>query len=174
MEADFEKRVEKMDPRFEGNEWTLESKRAGIDDAVNEIIRRMKESGWNEDEIGLFQVAITEALANAIIHGNLGLKKDQNEDKGVYDDRVSAAENDPKLVGKKVLVGINIAPDEAIISVTDEGDFVAKEKSAEVEDANIYTYSGLGGGLIYLICDRVETSPGKVTLYKKRNAEAKK
>lgn len=156
--------------RFEGDRWELESTKEAVNAAGDEIERRLH-LAWGEEGAGLLPVVAREVLANAVIHGNLGLKKKKGEDPGEYNNRIDEAEKDLKLRNKKVVVELDIGAEEAKISILDEGGFdqggFERPDLSKTEVAT-YDYSGLGRGIMFEVCDKVEFSPGKVVLYKKR------
>ena len=65
--------------RFNGDHWTLESHMTEADAAVQVVRERLDEVGRSDDEIGQFDVAVGEAITNAITHGNLGIERESDE-----------------------------------------------------------------------------------------------
>jgi len=70
--------------RFNGDHWTLESHLTEADAAVQAIMGRLNEAGWTDDEIGQFDVAVAEAINNAITHGNFGIEREPGESSEAY------------------------------------------------------------------------------------------
>jgi len=67
----FENKIEDVqgaenENRFNGDHWTLESHMTEADAAVQVVRERLDEAGWTDDEIGQFDVAVGEAITNAI------------------------------------------------------------------------------------------------------------
>jgi serine/threonine-protein kinase RsbW len=151
MSPENEKNFKKSQERF-NEEWILESKREEVDRAAQKIVGCLRDLGWSSDEAEGFELAITEAIANAVVHGN-------EED-----------------INKKVTVALNLTKDDAEIVVTDEGKgFDPKEIPDPREGEGLTASHGRGIFLISNICDRVEFSDeGRtITLIKKRNSSIK-
>lgn len=50
--------------------WSIPSTRAAINRAVHEVLRLARRHGCTGDDISDIEIALREALANAVIHGN--------------------------------------------------------------------------------------------------------
>lgn len=125
----------------------LESERAKVDEVVEKVEKQLLDLGWTSDEIGGFDVAISEAMANAIVHGN-------------HDDK-----------SKKVTVEIDLGEREATVSVANEGGgFDVSAVMDPTADENILKTSGRGIFLMRQYCDTVEFLDGgkKAVLTKRR------
>lgn len=154
--------------RFDGDHWTLESHIVEADAAAQAIKERLAAAGWSDDEIGQFDVAISEAITNAIIHGNLGIERGSDEDSKAYRARIDAADVSAENM-KKVSVDIALLPDYVTVIVEDEG-------KKEIDPDNLpdpTSPEGLlkpGGRGIYTIleaCDDVDLSvPGRIIMKK--------
>lgn len=158
--------------RFDGDGWALESSHEWVADAMVELEKRLKIAGWSEDEIGLFPTAAEEAFTNAVIHGNLGIKRREEENLADYERRVRDAESMPKFAEKKVRVQLNLSENEATITVEDEGDGFGVDSIPDPKTGErIYEPSGRGIEIMRAACDEVKFSPGKVILSKKRSSK---
>lgn len=81
----------------------------------------LKQHGWNEDEAYQVGYAFQENLKNAIVHGNLGLKKNPGEEKEDWSKTIHNASALPENKDKTVAVTINISPHQVIIMIQDAG-----------------------------------------------------
>ncbi len=93
-----------------------------------------KEAGLEEDVSGKLMLLLSEAVTNAIVHGNL---------------------EDP---AKKVEVEIEIKPESIITTVEDEGEGYDPNKDSEdpLEEDNLLKEGGRGIFLIQEISDEIE------------------
>ena len=76
---------------------------------------------WDEEEIYKINYAFHEILTNAIVHGNLGLKKTQSDKEKDFNGKVMAAEKLPQNRDKKVGIKVILSPTKAIIEIQDMG-----------------------------------------------------
>jgi len=128
---------------------TVESTRKAIGTAADAILDVAREVGCDDDEITDISIALREALANAIIHGN---------------------ESDP---GKRVLVRCYTHEELGmLVAIRDEGkgfdpDHVPDPRNAE----RIHLHHGRGVFMMRELMDRVIHRKGgrEVVLYKKRS-----
>jgi len=94
-------------------------------EAASEYQERMetllKQNGWDEEEAYQISYAFQELLKNAIIHGNLGLKKPPGEEKEDWSKIVPTASALPENKGKTVAVTVSIAPRRVTITIQDVG-----------------------------------------------------
>jgi len=156
----------------DGNEWILESKIDIVSEARDALESRLKGLGWNDDEIGLFPVALGEAVANAVIHGNLRVKKEGGESEESYRSRISQAEKSPEAQAKKVRVELKITADAATVAIYDEGGGFNVGGVPDPKSENrLLETSGRGVDMMRQICDKVEFYPGRVVLYKLREGK---
>jgi serine/threonine-protein kinase RsbW len=127
---------------------TIESTRDAIGAAADEILEVARRIGCDDDEITDISIALREALANAIIHGN---------------------ENDP---GKRVLVRC-YTHDELgmLVAIRDEGKGFDPDEVPDPRNAErIHLHHGRGVFMMRELMDRVMHRKGgrEVVLYKKR------
>jgi serine/threonine-protein kinase RsbW len=128
---------------------TVESTREAIGTAADDILDVARKIGCDDDEVTDISIALREALANAIIHGN---------------------ESDP---GKRVLVRCYTHEDLGLlVAIRDEGkgfdpDDVPDPRNAE----RIHLHHGRGVFMMRELMDQVMHRKGgrEVVLYKKRS-----
>ncbi|MEQ8789173.1 MAG: ATP-binding protein [Pirellulaceae bacterium] len=102
-------------------ELDLPSEAAAGKRAVDELLRRLQEHEWQENDIFGVHLAVEEALVNAIKHGNQ------------YDDQ------------KKVRFLFKLCKDRVRIEIIDEGEgFDPTEVPDPTDDDNLETPSGRG------------------------------
>lgn len=104
---------------FEGNEWTLPTDIYLVEPAVEAFVKKLEEAGWNSDEVFDLQLGFSEALSNAIIHGNLAIVKPE----GSLESTGELAKKKQKLyaTNKKVYVTIDVNRDRVYLKIRDEG-----------------------------------------------------
>jgi serine/threonine-protein kinase RsbW len=101
--------------------------------AVDELLARLKEHDWLENDIFGIHLAVEEALVNAIKHGNQ------------YDDR------------KQVHFLFKVCGDRVLVEIRDEGEgFDPRNVPDPTEDVNLETPSGRGIMLMRNFMSRVE------------------
>lgn len=154
---------------FENDSWVLDTRREALSGAMSALIERLSALGWSEEDLGLFPVAFMEAVGNAEIHGNLGIRKEDGESMEDYNDRISAAENSDEARMKKIRVELKLTADDAEISVCDEGFGFSPESVPDpTRTERLLNLSGRGVDIIKKACDRAEFFKGKTVLYKKK------
>jgi anti-sigma regulatory factor (Ser/Thr protein kinase) len=148
-------------------------------EAINEAEIRTREScealHWPEDKTEEFSFAVREAVANAVIHGNIGIRRNEGETLDAYDERRDAAMRG-EGGKKKVNVEIYARESEMKAVVKDEGNFVAELRQAsdvEGDEEQTMVPSGRGLRIILNGCDEVESAPGQLTLIKYRDGKPK-
>jgi serine/threonine-protein kinase RsbW len=159
--------AEKED-RFNGDHWTLESHIIEADAAAQVVRERLDEAGWTDDEIGQFDVAVGEAIANAITHGNLGIEREPDEPSEVYRARIDTADASAENT-KKVTVEITLSADGVTIVVEDEGKkrIDADKLPDPTSPERILKPGGRGIFSILKACDEVDLSvPGRIMMRK--------
>lgn len=126
---------------FEGNAWILPTDISVISDADDVLVKKLKIVGWdtNSNEVsGMVEFAFHEALMNAIVHGNLGIvKSDDDENLG----QLAIKEQVEHPTDKKVFVTLEISQDRVSIKIRDEGNGFNPEtvQSATSSDAQSKT-----------------------------------
>lgn len=151
------------------NEFSLESRRDAIG-AIDKLIEReLAERGWPEDAAYRFSLAVHEALANAIIHGNLGLKME--DDESGFPAAVAAAEESEENKSKRVKVHVRLSKDDARVQVKDEGAFVPDVMVDPTSEEKLLKGSGRGFLIIDAGVDSLQFSPGEIILYKQNRGD---
>jgi len=167
-----EKNFEVKHGRFEGDEWILDTKREGLDDAVQAFTKRLVDLGWGKDEIGNFPLAFGEALANAVVHGNLGLELGKGEDTGSFNKRIAKAEQSAEAQKRKVRVNLELSKDKAIVTIHDKGGGFSVEGAPDSETVEKFMEPG-GRGITLMreYSDKRAFLPGTVILIKVRHVK---
>jgi len=160
-------------PRFMGDLATLESRLSeAVDpDLEEEVMTRLLAMGLEEESAGKFQIAIREALINAVAYGNLGLVKTPGVTLGDYAEELEALAAKPENAAKKATLELRACMYEGKPAVqavvSDEGKgFDRKNVPDPIADENLLNTAGRGILMMEKFCDRVEFSPGKVVLTK--------
>ena len=79
------------------------------------------DKGWDKLEAYRVSYAFHEILNNAIVHGNLNLKKQPGEREASWWPKILAAENLPENANKFITVSISLTANKVIISIQDQG-----------------------------------------------------
>lgn len=130
------------------------------------------------DETLLLQigVALREALANAIIHGNLEVSSALREGSGkAYDDLIAARRNEPRYSARKVHVTARETRDDVTYVIQDEGPGFDVDALPDPNDpAELERESGRGLLLIRMFMDEVthNKSGNVITMVKRFGAES--
>jgi DNA-binding response OmpR family regulator len=118
-----------------------------------------------------FQLAIDEAISNAILHGNLRIKEleERNSDgrtrEELYRERIAQ----PGYFDKKVTVTATIEPSKLEIAVRDEGEgFDQTELPDPTDNENVFKYHGRGIFVIRNVMDdvRFNAKGNEITMVK--------
>jgi CheY-like chemotaxis protein/anti-sigma regulatory factor (Ser/Thr protein kinase) len=121
----------------------------------------------------LIGVALHEALTNAILHGNLGVRSQLREDdEKEYYRLIAERRTRPPWSERRVLVSATLTPQEAVFVVRDEGEGFDPELLPDPTDpANLGRVSGRGLLLIQTFMDRVEHNErgNQITMVKRRS-----
>jgi anti-sigma regulatory factor (Ser/Thr protein kinase) len=126
------------------------------------------------DEVGLLQVstALTEALTNAIDHGNLELDSALRESAGdAYHKLGEDRANQPPYCDRRVYVTAKMTPSQATYTIRDEGPGFDPSTLPNPTDAeNLLKLSGRGILLIRMFMDEVgfSGSGNEITMTKRR------
>lgn len=92
-----------------------------------------EESGLQDDKTDVLMLVLSEAVTNAIVHGNK-----ENPD-------------------KKVTVDVVVKPDKIIAEITDEGEgFTPNQTHDPLDEENLLNQSGRGIFLMDELCDQIE------------------
>lgn len=93
---------------FERMEFIIDSNTNLVDDEMKKINPFLEKIGIPEDQMFLHEIAVREAILNAIIHGNFGIEqndyivegKESMENREAYERAISAANMDPTFAEK--------------------------------------------------------------------------
>lgn len=105
------------------------------------------------------ELALHEALSNAILHGNLsldGLKKLSVDDLDIFSQMIAARMSDPCFSKRRIEIGLAIEGDYFTVDITDEGCGFLTNADAPIREAahNPWQPSGRGFELIGAIARR--------------------
>lgn len=165
MNFENPERKQPNNEKFEQS-FAWKSERATVEMAQTMAKEKLMELGWQEDSAEEFSLAVNEAVANAILHGNLKVNKADGESD--FFERVSAAEAAEENKDKLVEVTFNFTKDEAVAEIKDEGDFMPAKPPEIGAPAGTLEGSGRGLGLIWNLTNDVEVAPGKITIRSNR------
>lgn len=142
------------------------SERTTVETARTIAEEKLVELGWQKDSAEEFSLAVSEAVANAVLHGNLKVNKADGESD--FFERVSAAEAAEENKNKLVQVTFNFTNEEAVAEIQDEGDFIAPVPPGIYAPPGSLKGSGRGLDLISKITNEVEVAPGKIIIRSRR------
>jgi hypothetical protein len=137
------------------------------DEARMLAMRKLIDLGWSEEEASKFSDAVKEAMDNAIVHGNLSLKKEDGD--GDYYERIKAAQEENKA--KKVKVWFRLSGEDATVQVKDEGAYVPNEIEDPTQADRLLKGSGRGMAMIFAGADNIEFAPGEIIIHKRRKGD---
>jgi CheY-like chemotaxis protein len=147
--------------------WEIGSDPAEIAPVVGSLESRLARSGLC-DETGRIQVsvALREALANAILHGNLGLSSALKEDDAVaHDTLVRERRKESPYRERRVRVDVSETDDEMTFVVSDDGPgFDPSTLPDPTDPANLERTTGRGLFLIRTFMDDVTHTDGGRTI----------
>lgn len=150
---------------------SLESKLESIDTVDGKVEGELNERGWPEDIAYKFSMAVHEAMANAVVHGNLGLAMEKDEDG--FSAAITAAEGLEENKIKRVKVHIRISNEDATVQIKDEGTFVPDVIKDPSSQEQLLKGSGRGFLMIRDGIDNLQFSPGEIVLHKQNRDEDK-
>lgn len=140
-----------------GNEITMTSKQDNVPIVADLIKKEMELLSWPKEKVENFEIALTEAVNNAMFHGNFGLRKEELGEG--YDNAKVQAE---KKHGGEKKVSITIEEMSATrvsVVVTDEGegfdheslpDPTAPENLLKESGRGVFLMRSLGVEVTYL------------------------
>lgn len=131
------------------------------------VEKKLIELGWPEGQAYAFSVAVDEAVANATLHGNLGIS--QRDGKDTYEDRIKAAQQLEENKVKRVEIFLRLTSEEAFAQIKDAGNFVPGEIVDPTTGERMEQAGGRGLPLIAMKVDGMQFSPGEIIFWKKRN-----
>lgn len=116
------------------------------------------------DQLNRLVVAMTEAISNAIIHGNFGLPSSLKEEPAAFGKALAEKSADPAAVSRVVDIRVERCEDRCVWTVTDQGEgFDVKAMLQELEmdkpDAD-FVASGRGVAIMRAFVDEVAWGDG--------------
>ena len=96
------------------------------------VEKRLKKSGLTKSQLADIAISVTEAVTNAMLHGN---------------------KNDPK---KKVRVDLDIKPSEVTITIQDQGNGFDPDKVPNPTEGDLIKVAGRGVFIYKALMDKVE------------------
>ena len=166
--------IEVPEVSFEGNDWVLPTDIRIISDTDDALMEKLKSAGWDTDSnevSGMVEFAFHEALMNAIIHGNLGMVKNDNDES--FSQLVLNMQKEHPT-DKKVYVSMKIDKEKVWISIRDEGKgFVPKEVADPTSATGLSETKGRGIAWMKNYFDSVKYNEtgNEVVMIKERKAE---
>lgn len=158
-----EARPEVFEQKFE---W--ENDVANGDRAAMIVQEELVALGWPDDQADFFAHAVEEAVINAIVHGNLELKRENGDH---YLERIAEAR--AAHPDKRVRVHFRFTDNEAMADIKDEGNFVPAPEDMERYAKGGWdnaAESGRGMKLIFEGGGDVDFSPGRIVMRKRRES----
>ena len=145
-------------------EFSWENDLGNIDRAGAITKEELSKLGWPEDQADAFSLAVHEAVANAVLHGNLGVNMSDGE--AGYRDRIKDAQEKNKE--KRVKIYFRFSKEDATAQIKDEGDFVPEGIIDPTTGERLLKGSGRGALIIESAVDNLTFSPGEIIIHKQR------
>ncbi len=157
---------------LQGNEWELPPDMAVVHPAADEVRRRFERAGWPDEELMMVDVAIDEAISNAIVHGILGITQ-------VPEGMSTAEAVQQRLVqgvpDRTIRVSLSVSPQEGRVRILDGGNGFDTSRIPDPTAPENLT-KNVGRGVLFMRAgfDTVEYNEkgNEVTLIKKRKPPA--
>lgn len=135
-----------------------------IEKAVDHLVSPTQLWGiCDDDRASRLTIVLTEALTNAVVHGNLGISSELKEDGDAFAIELSRKSSQPDLAAKPVLIDVEYDGAAATWTITDQGtgfdvdDFLSK---LDDEGPDLDLLSGRGVMLIRAFVDEVSWDLG--------------
>jgi anti-sigma regulatory factor (Ser/Thr protein kinase) len=135
------------------------------------LTRRAQDCGvCDETRAGKMNIALHEAITNAIVHGNLGVPSDLKEQSAdVFAKAVAEKAGNPQLAARRVKIIFDFDGCECHITVTDEGsgfDFLSWLKALDDSETEEPSELCSGRGILMMraLADQVQFSDGGRTV----------
>ncbi len=133
---------ERPELKLEGRTWELPSDTKVQKQVRDELERRLVDAGWAENDITNILLGADEAVANAIVHGNLGIGGEQTyADHAAFREAVGAAMK-TELGKRQAHLTVDIETDLVRLSVADEGAGFDIEKLPDPRDEDMLLQQG--------------------------------
>ncbi len=108
-------------------------------------------------------VALTEAITNAIVHGNFGLSSELKEEPGAFKRALDEKIDDLDSVSRLVDIRMDFESDRCVWTVTDQGsgfDFEHVLEQLDSDDPQVMLSSGRGVAIMRAFVDEVSWEDG--------------
>jgi len=129
---------------------------------------------WSENTLMRLEIALHEAVVNAIYHGNLEISSEhRTQDDAHFELLVEQRRRLTPFADRKVVINARVSRYEAVISVSDEGPGFDRSLVANPTDpAHLEKLSGRGLFLIHTFLDEVHYNArgNEITMLKRREA----
>src|SRR5262245_56074876 len=147
MEMAYEKPSTTQQEKFPGNTWELPTSMEIVEDLEQELGKRLVVAGWEDSDgtVESMQVAFREAILNAIIHGNLGIKKTEHPGPDFSWKKLADEHLATSHTNKKIGVTLEVTSDRVVVVVRDEGPgFRHQEVADPTQGENLFSNNGRG------------------------------
>ncbi|MAX25424.1 MAG: hypothetical protein CMJ19_13065 [Phycisphaeraceae bacterium] len=138
---------------------SIPSKVEWIEKAVDHLVPPTQMWGiCDEDRASRLTIVLTEALTNAVVHGNLGISSELKEDGDAFAIELSKRSSQPDLAAKPVLIDSEYDGNTVTWTITDQGNgFDVESFLAKLDDdgPDLDLLSGRGVMLIRAFVDEV-------------------
>jgi anti-sigma regulatory factor (Ser/Thr protein kinase) len=138
---------------------TIPSKVEWIEKAVDHLVEPTQIWGiCDEDRASRLTIVLTEALTNAVVHGNLGISSELKEDGDAFAIELSRRSSQPDLAAKPVLIDAEYDGNTVTWTITDQGNGFDVEsflKKLDDDGPDLDLLSGRGVMLIRAFVDEV-------------------
>lgn len=174
--SDFLKKPDIKENQPQTTEWVIQSSLESSMEYYQKLEKLLSENNWDNAEVYKITYAFHELLINAIVHGNLGLKKLKGNKEQDFALEVSKAEQLPQNASKTVKVTIHLKPDALIIEIQDMGKDSPEFWNSKIEGirtgADLSWQSGRGIEIAEKFLDKISFEKNntgiKVTLTKNK------
>lgn len=117
--------IERLDTKaevlFGERTWILRTTFEALEQAGEAFKKKLWKNNWPPDEIDRLWLGFHEALINAIVHGNLGITKPDDNEKDLTQLVKEELKNYPEKKNKKVYVKIDVDDKKVYVKISDEG-----------------------------------------------------
>ncbi|MBI4054344.1 MAG: ATP-binding protein [Candidatus Doudnabacteria bacterium] len=132
-------------------EWTIPTDIEQIDLYEDELEKILSDLGWGAETAYQCKLGFREGVMNAIVHGNLGLVREESNN---FDQKILEAQEAPEAKTKTVRVAGDVTREKIYLTIQDQGGEKSK-KLAEAflardptSDSQLLKKSGRGGFLM--------------------------
>jgi len=119
----------KPEAMFEGDTWILGTTIRTVERASDAFEKKLIKNGWSAEEAEDLTIGFSEAVANAVGHGNLGIAKSKDRSKTSGGLMREEFKKHPELKNKKVqVIFLEINKEKVSVKIIDEGVGFDQEK----------------------------------------------